>query len=427
MRKKIKITIALLLVLCLVLPIGALAAEGGVWQIDTAPDITGPRDLATDNEWEALIQINALRLSNGQSPLAMARDLQPLATLRSRELEETFGSARPNDAPWYTVLDEREIAYYGAAELIASNFVSGPAVVAEWADNEETLAILLGDFTHIGIGHNFRADTWSVLFVSGAAHTELSLHRSGLWHLPAGETLSDQRLMIAADGPMGLGFFPLVDEMVTGFSRNQAGLQEITFSLGGLSTDFTLEVLFGDVRYESWYLDYIRFVTQNGLFHGISESEFGPEHTMTRAMFVTVLGRLAEQMGLEITGDHSGFADVQDDAWYTRYIGWAADRGIAQGFGDVFGVTDPVTREQMATFLLRFVHYIELELTPGPGRAPLITDRLEISAWAREAVDLFVSLGVIDLDGATRAFAPREDATRAVVAKAITVLARDFA
>ncbi|MCL2568170.1 MAG: S-layer homology domain-containing protein [Oscillospiraceae bacterium] len=420
MRKKLKRIASLLFVLCLLLPIGAAAVENGGWQLD---EITHSRDIATDNEWETLILINTLRLNAGREPLAMTRDLQSAASIRAYELDTSFGSTRPNDTPWYTVLDEAGIVYNGAAELTARNFLFGSAAVAEWANGGAALDILLGNFTHIGIGHDFGGDTWSVLFLSAAAHTELSLHPSGARHITAGESLFSLGLMVQADGPAGISFLPLMDGMARGLDQTQAGLQTVTIGLGGLFTTFYLEVRFTDVPGNSWYFPYVRFVTHHELFQGISPSEFDPESPMTRAMFVTVLGRLATQMGLEITGDHSPFSDVQAGMWYTRYIGWAADRGIAQGFDGRFGVNDPVTREQMATFLLRFVHYIELELTSA--RTPFIADRAQINAWARESVDLFVGLGLIDLDERAGTFNPSDPATRAVVAKALTILARD--
>ena len=42
-----------------------------------------------------------------------------------------------------------------------------------------------------------------------------------------------------------------------------------------------------------WAKPYIEQVVADGLMNGISETTFSPNTPMTRAMFVTVLGRLA--------------------------------------------------------------------------------------------------------------------------------------
>jgi len=419
MDKKSKRILSFLLVFgFLTLPFQAAL---GMFSIDE-PQIAEPRAIATDSEWEAFLLINALREAEELAPLAMTETLQAVSAERVEELSIAFGPTRPDDRPWYSALDEAEIPYTAAAELIARSFFLASAVVGAWAADEAERAILLGDYTHIGIGHNIGYDTWSVLLVHSGAHTEIALHPSGARYLTAGESLASLELLIETTGPIGAGLIPLTDGMVTGLDLTRAGRQTGTLMLDDLLITFELEIRFVDVNPRSWYFAYVRFVTENGLFNGVSPSAFAPEAPMTRAMFVTVLGRQAEQMGLPITGDHSQFADVRDGAWYTAYIGWAADRGIAQGAGGFFRGSDPVTREQMATFLLRFVDYIELELEGEV--TPVISDRNAISGWAREAVDLFVGLGFIDLDEED-AFNPRENATRAVVAKAMTVLVRD--
>ena len=50
---------------------------------------------------------------------------------------------------------------------------------------------------------------------------------------------------------------------------------------------------FADVPSDSWYASAVRYVCANGFFNGTSATTFAPEGNMTRAMFVTVLGRMA--------------------------------------------------------------------------------------------------------------------------------------
>ena len=48
---------------------------------------------------------------------------------------------------------------------------------------------------------------------------------------------------------------------------------------------------FSDVHAADWFYSSVSFVTQNGMFNGTSASSFSPDGTMTRGLFVTVLGR----------------------------------------------------------------------------------------------------------------------------------------
>lgn len=64
---------------------------------------------------------------------------------------------------------------------------------------------------------------------------------------------------------------------------------------------------FTDVSEDSWYYEYVDFVTDRGYFAGTSETTFSPDVTMTRAMFVTVLARLDNA---DIDNSVSAFVDV---------------------------------------------------------------------------------------------------------------------
>ena len=48
---------------------------------------------------------------------------------------------------------------------------------------------------------------------------------------------------------------------------------------------------FSDVPATEWFAADVDFVTSLGLFNGTSDTAFSPAASMTRAMFVTVLGR----------------------------------------------------------------------------------------------------------------------------------------
>lgn len=74
-----------------------------------------------------------------------------------------------------------------------------------------------------------------------------------------------------------------------------------------------------------WAEGYIGFVTEREIFLGTGESTFSPNKEMTRAMFATVIGRLYERSYGEIeTTGNKAFTDCDYDAYYGKYVDWAA-------------------------------------------------------------------------------------------------------
>ncbi len=173
---------------------------------------------------------------------------------------------------------------------------------------------------------------------------------------------------------------------------------------------------FGDVSTDSWFYESVEYVSGKGLFQGVTESDFGPEVKMSRAMLVTVLHRLAGKPAAAA----SSFSDVAPGAWYADAVVWASKSGIVTGMGDGFGPDADVTREQLIAMLYRYAlqnGYVSEAAEPAPlGGFP---DTGSISSWARDAMGWAVSSGV--LNGKDGLLSPGGEATRAEVA---TMLAR---
>ena len=102
---------------------------------------------------------------------------------------------------------------------------------------------------------------------------------------------------------------------------------------------------FTDVSEGDWYYDAVAYVWQEGLFRGMDETTFAPNLAMNRAMFVTVLGRMA---GVEEDRTAtSKFTDVKAGSYYAGYVAWAAEQDIVRGTSETtFSPNAKVTREQ---------------------------------------------------------------------------------
>ena len=175
---------------------------------------------------------------------------------------------------------------------------------------------------------------------------------------------------------------------------------------------------YDDVRTDAWYYNAVTFVTDRGYFNGVSETLFAPYIDMNRAMFVTVLGRMAnvdtsKYMGL-------AFSDLEAGMYYVPYVKWANENGIVLGRSDtIFDPEASITREEMAAIMYRYCAYIGMDMTPkNTVFMERYTDRNEISDWAVTYVEWAVGCGL--MRGMTdHTIDPLEHATRAQVAQVI--------
>lgn len=55
---------------------------------------------------------------------------------------------------------------------------------------------------------------------------------------------------------------------------------------------------FVDVGQDDWFYSHVDYAVSSGLFSGTSDTSFGPGLSMTRGMFVTVLGN---KTGIDLT------------------------------------------------------------------------------------------------------------------------------
>jgi uncharacterized protein YgiM (DUF1202 family) len=238
----------------------------------------------------------------------------------------------------------------------------------------------------------------------------------------------------------------------------------------------TAELPFTDVGANAWYFESVSYVYASGLFNGTSGTAFSPETTMTRGMFITVLGRFAglpsglnsgvgmvtgtgvnirrgpstdtEIAGfvadknsiVQVTGKSgdwygvkygevtgfirsdllrvysNNYADLASGQYYSPYAEWAWLTGIANGVaGGSFAADSSITREHMCMLLYNYAVAYGRTLPQNVDKAAF-SDDAAISAGAKTAVYALQQAGVIDGMG-NGIFAPQGTATRAQVAQ----------
>ncbi len=171
---------------------------------------------------------------------------------------------------------------------------------------------------------------------------------------------------------------------------------------------------FSDVKTDDWFCSAVNYVVGKKLFNGVSDNEFAPNDSLTRAMLVTILYRLDGEPEAEIG---EGFADVESGAYYEKAVAWAKANGIVNGITDSeFAPNNNITREQIASIIYRYAKYKGYDVSVGEDTNILsYEDANKISDWAVAAIQWACGAGLIN--GRTEStIVPDGTATRAEAA-----------
>ena len=218
-----------------------------------------------------------------------------------------------------------------------------------------------------------------------------------VWHLSAEGKLT--RMACAYDKATGLATFATTH------------LSDYVVGYDAWTNPFT------DVKAGDWFYDAVKYATQKELFNGTSATAFSPNADMTRAMLVTALYRLEGKPAVTAANP---FADVEDGQWYTDAVLWASSSGIVTGYDSgLFGVDDPITREQLAVILYRYAGVKGYDVA-GANDLAAYSDAGSVAPYALSALRWANAGGLVTGRTAT-ALAPSSTATRAEVA---TILMR---
>lgn len=261
---------------------------------------------------------------------------------------------------------------------------------------------------------------------------------------------------------------------------NVGAVQSYTFSGVSanhkISASFAVGLPFTDVPAAMWYYDAVCFAYTNSLFKGMTDTTFGPDETMTRGMFITVLGRfaglsenLSGSVGLvtatgvnirkgpstetdvvgfisnkrtvvsvvgqegdwyqvkygTVTGYirndliavyNDNYTDLNKDMYYSVYVQWACVSGIANGVAStVFNADVPITREDMCIIMYNYAQVYGKTLPTAESKT-VFSDDSSISSGAKTAVYALQQADIINGMG-DGTFEPSGTAKRSQVAQ----------
>ena len=309
---------------------------------------------------------------------------------------------------------------------------------------------LLGQVTGIGfdasivdtIAAQFAKNFAGILARIRQAHPGIPVVALNLYNPFAGQTVSISRLNIA----VGDTVEPWIQRMNAAFPvsadyiladahtpMDAAGLTNAAFSRGAVDPHPNaaghrklaacvlaamplargLSASLSDVKEADWFAVPARFAYARDLAG--TAARFAPAAVMTRAGTAQMLGSFDGIRKADYP--KSGFSDVPATRTEAPYIAWASAKGITSGVGgDRFDPDATVTREQLCTFLYRYIALRDKTLAETAKNKALarnydFKDASSISPWAREPVEAVAALGLIQ--GSNDLFRPQDTATRA--------------
>ena len=166
---------------------------------------------------------------------------------------------------------------------------------------------------------------------------------------------------------------------------------------------------FADLDVNAWYHEYTDAVIGDGIMNGVGNGNFDPAANVTRSQLVTMLWRLA---GSPVVNYAMSFEDVAEGTFYSEAVRWAASTGVVTGINDTtFAPDENITREQLATILFRLAQNNGLNVSNAGNTVPDFVDRDQISTWAGEAMCWAYTNGIINGKGAN-ALDPKGTASR---------------
>lgn len=155
----------------------------------------------------------------------------------------------------------------------------------------------------------------------------------------------------------------------------------------------------------------MREMIKQGIMKGYNDGEYKPSIDVSRGQFATMISR-----ALNLPAGTPSFSDVPQGSSLAAGINSASKAGIVSGYGGgIFGINDPITREQMAKMIDNSLVY--LKITRTAASLSIFTDGSDIQETFKKAVANTVNDGIIrgikNDDGTTYKFLPAKTATRA--------------
>ena len=208
------------------------------------------------------------------------------------------------------------------------------------------------------------------------------------------------------------------NKMTTGeYVNNPANFGKLYFMTKDETPQIDPVTFYNDVPTTHSAYDAIVYASSRGIFVPASSSNpsFYPDQKLTRAQFVTALGRLA---GADVSRyTKTSFTDVNftRDAWFARYAEWAKAVGLT--VGTEFMANKTISVAEAVVMLQRFADNIDNKYVPSSLSLFEYSDAASVPSWAKAGMQWAVKNGIYAPTG--KALSPSATVNRAMTAQLI--------
>ena len=176
------------------------------------------------------------------------------------------------------------------------------------------------------------------------------------------------------------------------------------------------EKTYSDVPSDAWFADSVAVAAQRGIAGGTTADHFEPDAPLSRAMFITMLSRVHQNLdGSAIIDGEASFSDVADTEWYAAPARWAIDAGVVTGDAGQFAPSRNISREELAAILYRYAKTQNMTIVSTSDEMSEFDDAAETSDWAIDAMRWACERGI--MNGINGYLQPKATATRAQALK----------
>lgn len=172
----------------------------------------------------------------------------------------------------------------------------------------------------------------------------------------------------------------------------------------------SVPVNFRDIE-SHWAREDILELSRKSIVNGITNESFGPNLSITKAQFVSLLVRV---LGInDVSNKKSYLKDINGQEWFAPEVRMALSKGLVKGdSAGYFYPNKPITRQEMAVMINNAVNYKEQDIAKKDGDIKTFKDSNSVASWAQESVERVVGLGIMQ-GVSNNIFAPLKNVTRA--------------
>ena len=160
----------------------------------------------------------------------------------------------------------------------------------------------------------------------------------------------------------------------------------------------------------------VDFLRENGITNGISSTQYGPEHSITRGDFAVMI---YQAFGLTASGSANAFYDVPSGVYYAQAVNTLRALGIVSGVGNgAYAPQDTLSRQDGVCMVQRAMRAAGWNANDGyVGVLSTYSDRDSVAGYAQGAVANAVQVGWLPTRSGR--LDPRDPLTRVDMAEMI--------